>query len=142
MIKKMALPAILILAVAILGASVASAIKKHNAIFALDDMAAGIYAIEQEIHTAVDEIFQEYEIEVPDEESSSTIKGRRPRADLTNEQRTAIREKVVEMRKAGADRKEIRNAVVQMLKDYGIEVPDGGFRRIRGRQPKFRDRNI
>ena len=52
---------------------------------------------------------------------------------LTDEQRTAIHEKVAEMREADATREEIRTAMAEMLKEDGIEVPDEWMtRRERG----------
>ncbi|MGD9401867.1 MAG: hypothetical protein PVF95_06335 [bacterium] len=43
---------------------------------------------------------------------------------MTEEQRGALHEKVEEMREAGADREEIREAVNAMLESWGIEVPE------------------
>ena len=136
MIRKIVLPAILFLAIAVLGASVANAIVRRYALHALEGMAADGYKMGQGIRTAVEEIsqiFQEYEIEVPGssrgmgdsphKESRRIGDGRRYHADLTDEQRIAIREKVAEMRESGAKREEIRTTVVEMLKEYGIEVP-------------------
>jgi hypothetical protein len=135
MVRTTILPAILFLAVAIIGASVANAIVKHYALHALENISADGYAIGQEIETAVGEIsqiFQEYGIEVPGKESRRS----RPRADLTDEQRTAIRERVGEMRRTDATREEIRTAVMEMLKEYGVQIPDRGFRLPRGRNPR------
>ena len=42
---------------------------------------------------------------------------------LTEEQREAIHEKVMEMRKAGASHNEIQDAVREMLEGWGIEPP-------------------
>ena len=43
---------------------------------------------------------------------------------LTEEQRTAVREKVKEMREAGASKEEIRKEIGTMLKEFGVELPD------------------
>ena len=99
MVRRIVLPAILFLIVAILGASVANAIGRRYALNTLEDMTADMYTIEQEIRTTMEGIFQEYGIEVPDKKSHNVNKGRHHHADLTDEQRTAIREKVAEMRK-------------------------------------------
>ena len=123
MVGRIVLPAILFLVVAIIGASVANAIVKRYALHALENVAADGYAIGQEIQTAVEEIsqiFHEYGIEVSDKGAHRVGRVSRPHADLTDEQRIAIREKVAEMRESGAKREEIRTTVVEMLKRYGI----------------------
>jgi Spy/CpxP family protein refolding chaperone len=43
--------------------------------------------------------------------------------NLTKEQREAIHDKVMEMREAGASRKEIHEALREMLEGYGVELP-------------------
>ncbi|MGB7062937.1 MAG: hypothetical protein WBF13_11375, partial [Candidatus Zixiibacteriota bacterium] len=45
-------------------------------------------------------------------------------ANLTQEQREAVQEKTKEMRSQGATREEIRAAKAEMLKGYGIELPE------------------
>lgn len=45
-------------------------------------------------------------------------------SNLTDEQREAVREKMEEMREQGATPEEIHTAVAEMLKGYGIEVPE------------------
>jgi DNA-binding transcriptional regulator YhcF (GntR family) len=76
----------------------------------------------EEIHTLVSEMLKGYGIEVPRD-----WKGPHGPigfgANLTDEQREAIREKIREMKSQGAKREEIRTAVAEMLKGYGIEVP-------------------
>jgi len=54
---------------------------------------------------------------------------------LTEEQREVVKEKVEELRSQDASREEIRTAVAELLKGYGIELPEhqgkgprGGFR--------------
>jgi uncharacterized protein YoaH (UPF0181 family) len=56
-------------------------------------------------------------------------------SNLTQEQRQAVNEKVIELRDQGATREEIRTAVAEILEGYGIELPEdwgeghrGGFR--------------
>ena len=58
-------------------------------------------------------------------------------ADMTQEQREAVRDMIQEMRDQGATREEIRSAVAEMLEGYGIEVPENwpgpfGFGHNRG----------
>ncbi|MBC8228165.1 hypothetical protein H8E77_01290, partial [bacterium] len=84
-------------------------------------------ASRQEIREVVAEMLTEYGIEVPDAWFNRLGKGNYLCADLTDEQRTAIEEKVTEMKEAGASRTEIREAVAEMLAEYGIEVPDTWF---------------
>jgi len=134
MIRRTALPAILILAAVILGAFVANAIGGRYALHALEGMAADVRTTGQEIQTTVEEIFQGYGIEILDRGSHRTSGGHYRRINLTDGQRTAIREKVAEMREAGAAREEIRTAVTEMLRKYGIEVTGKRFRRIEGRE--------
>jgi DNA-binding transcriptional regulator YhcF (GntR family) len=79
-------------------------------------------ATREEIHTAVAKILKGYGIEVPEKWD----KGHRPNGwgvNLTDEQRVAIREKVREMRSQGAKRKEIRAAVAEMIRGFGIKSP-------------------
>ena len=57
-------------------------------------------------------------------------------AELTEEQREAIREKIDQMRSEGATRKEIHAAAGEMLEQYGIEVPEG-WGKGRGRMGFF-----
>ncbi len=97
-------------------------------------------ATREEIHEAVAEMLKGYGIEMPED-----WKG--PRgfrggfgpgpggfwADLTDEQREAVQEKREEMRSQGATREEIHEAVAEMLKGYGVDLPEGwkaprGFR--------------
>jgi hypothetical protein len=47
--------------------------------------------------------------------------------NLTADQRSAIREKAETMRNDGSSREEIHQAVLQMLKDYGINPPEKYF---------------
>ncbi|MCK4417978.1 MAG: T9SS type A sorting domain-containing protein, partial [Candidatus Latescibacteria bacterium] len=84
----------------------------------------------EEIHTAVAEMLKGYGIEVPEDWPGPH--GRRGFGpgpggffeDLTKEQRESIHEKIKEMRDQDATREEIHTAVAEMLKGYGIEVPE------------------
>ena len=53
-------------------------------------------------------------------------------AKLTEEQRTAIREKVEALKAEGKSREEIRAARSEMLKEYGVDVPERGQRQRPG----------
>jgi DNA-binding transcriptional regulator YhcF (GntR family) len=84
----------------------------------------------EEIHTAVAEMLKGYGIEVPADSVGPQGRGGFGPGpggfwkNLTKEQREAIQEKIKEMRSQSASREEIRTAVVEMLKGYGIEVPE------------------
>ena len=47
--------------------------------------------------------------------------------DLTEEHRDAIRQKVQEMRAAGASREQIKAEITTMLQGFGVEVPERQF---------------
>jgi len=85
-------------------------------------------ATREEIHSAVAEMLKGYGIEVPEDWHGPKGFGHGKagfKANLTDEQREAIREKKEEMRSQGATREEIHAAVAEMLKGYGIDVPEG-----------------
>jgi len=100
-------------------------------------------ASREEIHAAIAEMLKGYGIEVPDDWNGPPPSGH-PwgdfGADLTDEQRQALREKKEELRAQGATREEIHAAIAEMLKGYGIEVPEsrpgwhgpGGFGHLNG----------
>jgi uncharacterized membrane-anchored protein len=80
-------------------------------------------ATHEEIHATVSEMFEEYGIELPEHWGER----RRPMgflAELTEEQRQAIREKMKRMRSEGATREEIHATVSEMLEKYGIELAE------------------
>jgi DNA-binding transcriptional regulator YhcF (GntR family) len=79
-------------------------------------------ASREEIHSAVAEMLKGYGIEVPNDSAGPHGPGGFWK-DLTKEQREAVQEKIKEMRSQGAKEEEIRAAVVEMLKGYGIDVP-------------------
>jgi len=89
-------------------------------------------ASRQEIHTEVTKILREYGVEIPDEFKGHHVKrGHRPLRgfmhfsdELTDEQRANIREKAKSMHEEGASREEIHTEIGNMLKEYGVEVPD------------------
>ena len=76
----------------------------------------------EEIRAAVGEMLKGYGIERPERRARG--RGRRRLMEkLTEEQRKVVQEKTKKMRKDGADRKEIRAAIGEMLKGYGVELP-------------------
>ena len=80
----------------------------------------------EEMRTTIDEMLKSYGIEIPPD-SLRPPPGPGPAGfwgDLTEEQREAIQTKIKEMRKQNATREEIHSAVVEMLKGYGIDVPE------------------
>jgi TRAP-type C4-dicarboxylate transport system substrate-binding protein len=85
-------------------------------------------ATPEEIHTTMAEMLKEYGIEVPEDlERPHGPGGPGPGGfwkDLTEEQREAVQEKMKEMRDQGATPEEIHTAMAEMLKGYGIEVPE------------------
>ena len=77
----------------------------------------------EEIHAAVAEMLKGYGIEVPEDWAGPHGRGGFWE-DLTKEQREAVREKISEMRNQDATPEEIHAAVAELLKGYGIEVPE------------------
>jgi DNA-binding transcriptional regulator YhcF (GntR family) len=87
-------------------------------------------ATREEIHTQVSEMLKGYGVEAPDMQRGLE---RRLAAipELNDEQRQDVQEKVTQMREAGKSREEIHTEVRQMLKGYGVEIPDRPPRRER-----------
>jgi DNA-binding transcriptional regulator YhcF (GntR family) len=85
-------------------------------------------ATREEIHTQVSDMLKGYGVEVPGIERGLE---RRLAAipELSDEQRQAVQKKVTQMREAGKSREEIHMEVRQMLRDYGVEIPDRPPRR-------------
>lgn len=94
-------------------------------------------ATREKIRMAVAEMLEGFGVDAPEEWFSYRGNGVGYYfcADLTDEQRTAIHDKVVEMREAGATREKIRTAVAEMLEEFGVELPEdwAEYRGIRGR---------
>ncbi len=79
----------------------------------------------EEVHSAVAQMLKGYGIELPEHWGKGFPRGpRRFLSQLTTEQRQALREKVKEMGDQGASPEEIHKTVTEMLKGYGIEVPE------------------
>jgi len=87
-------------------------------------------ATREEIHTAITEMFEEYGIQPPENwPPTGDLRGLghgpdRFWADLTEEQRQAVHDKMEEMREQGATREEIHTAIKELLEGYGIELPE------------------
>ncbi len=103
-------------------------------------------ASRKEVRAKVAEMLKAYGVEMPPD----GFKRHGPRglgpwdpcftADLTDEQRTAIRETTKKMRSQGATRQEIRTQVDEMLKGYGIEWPQGLSRLTDEQRKAVRDK--
>jgi len=89
-------------------------------------------ASREEIHAEVMNMLKEYGVEIP--EDFKDFRGKRGHKrgrgfmhfadELTDKQRATIREKTKTMHEQGASRKEIHTQIGNMLKEYGIDVPD------------------
>ena len=75
-------------------------------------------ASKQEIHQAVAGLFEGWGIECPQRRPGQGIF-----QQLTPEQREQLKAKIAEMKEAGASKEEIHQAVVEMLKDWGVKRP-------------------
>jgi hypothetical protein len=83
-------------------------------------------ATREEIHAAVQALFDEWGIERPEYKKGCGRKGHGDMfKDLTPEQQQAVKDLTKEMRKDGATRHEIRDAVKQLLEDWGVDGDDG-----------------
>jgi DNA-binding transcriptional regulator YhcF (GntR family) len=80
-------------------------------------------ASRKEIHEALREMLEGYGVEMPEGGPEHPGHHGRFGENLTEEQREAIHDKVMEMREAGASRKEIHEALREMLEGYGVELP-------------------
>lgn len=78
-------------------------------------------ATREEIRTEVGTMLEDWGIEVPERTGERSGRSDGPFADLSEEQRAAIRETIKTMREDGATREEIRTAVLQ---EHGIELPE------------------
>ena len=75
----------------------------------------------QEIHSAIDDMLQECGIQV------SQCSGDRPdppwMGDLTEQQKETLKQRIKELKAAGANPQEVRSAIDEMLQQWGIQVP-------------------
>ena len=82
-------------------------------------------ATPEEIQTAVREMLAGYGIQLPENPGIGGRGGFRPfLSKLSDEQRETVLGKIKEMRSQGASREEIRATVSEMLKGYGILLPE------------------
>jgi hypothetical protein len=87
-------------------------------------------ASREEIHEAVSELFAEWGIEMPERpgDPGSRRGGRGEREGLgdrlTEEQRAALHSTMLQVWRDGASREEIHAAVVGLLEEWGIELPE------------------
>ena len=143
MLRKITLTATLILSIAIISVSKVDARRGRNTLNRFnDETKAAIQervtelreagASREEIRVAIAELFEGFGIEAPEKPNRSgraKLPGSgRLQLSLTDEQRTAIREKIEEMREAGASRKEIRAAAAGLFEEFGVnlsEKPNG-----------------
>jgi len=80
-------------------------------------------AAREEIHAEVSEMLKGYGVEMP--EGRGAFRGHQAvLSRLTEEQRLSVRKKIGKMREAGKSREEIHAQVREMLRGYGVEVPD------------------
>jgi Spy/CpxP family protein refolding chaperone len=83
----------------------------------------------EEIHAAVAEMCKGWGVEMPQRGQGQGGPGGARNgfgANLTEEQRTQVQAKVKEMRQAGAQPEEIRAAVQELLKGWGVQPPQRG----------------
>ena len=99
--------------------------EQREALHAMVEQMREAGASREEIRTAVHEMLQGWGIEVPEGRRGHRGRMKEVFEQLTEEQRTAIHDMVVEMREAEATREEIRAAVREMLEGYGVELPEG-----------------
>ncbi len=82
-------------------------------------------ATHEEMRTAAYALLTSWGIELPDTTACPGIGIHRENHEdeLMQEQRVAVRAKIKEMRIAGKSRKEIHDAVAEILKGFGVELP-------------------
>lgn len=83
----------------------------------------------EEIHHEIRKMLEIYGVEVPDHLFKRPPRGMRHGweflpAELTAEQEQAIKEKVKSMRESDATREEIHDTITQMMKEFGVEIPE------------------
>jgi len=99
-------------------------------------------ATREEIHTAIEEMLQSWGIEIPEKPDGRPGFRRFAHhsdgvfAQLTEEQRKTVHEKIKAMREQNATPKEIKEAVKEILQGYGIQLPENWEER--GRFPFMR----
>jgi len=81
-------------------------------------------ATREEIQKARREMLEGYGVELPENWGKRSGYGLDLDDNLTEEQQTALHDKVTEMKEAGAAREEIQKTVGAMLEGYGVELPE------------------
>jgi beta-phosphoglucomutase-like phosphatase (HAD superfamily) len=102
-------------------------------------------ASREKIRDAVKEMFEKYDVDFPDDmKGFQGMRGARHGRgfmsfsdQLSEDQKTTIKEKVESLRDQGASREEIHTEVMALLKEYGVDIPEDfkGFRVKRGHKP-------
>jgi len=90
----------------------------------------------EEIKAAVAELFKGWGLEMPERglrqggqgQGGPGGPGKGLGANLTEEQKTQLHAKIKEMRDAGAKPEEIKAAVAELFKGWGLEMPERGLR--------------
>ncbi|UCD38784.1 MAG: T9SS type A sorting domain-containing protein [Fidelibacterota bacterium] len=102
--------------------------EQKAAVHELIDSMREAGATREEIHTAVVELLGSWGIEVPAGPGPGHGRHGRPgfMHQLTDEQQAAIRELRRTMRAEGATREEIHAAVIALLNEWGIDLPEDG----------------
>ena len=86
----------------------------------------------EEIHTAVTDLFTSWGIDAPEFRLGSRRRGPGHWAEqLTEQQRTELRELVSGLRDNNASREEIHAAVTELFTSWGIDLPDQRLGRLR-----------
>jgi len=87
-------------------------------------------ASREEIHDAVAALFAEWGVELPEHPGPNS-------ALLTDEQKETLHARIMELKDQGASREEIRDAVNELFKEWGIERPAKHFGRKDQRRGMF-----
>jgi len=82
----------------------------------------------EEIKAAIAELYKGWGIEMPQRGEGGQGNGNGLGANLTEEQRTQLQAKIKELRAADAKPEDIRAAVAELYKAWGIEMPKHGER--------------
>lgn len=82
-------------------------------------------ATPEETRAAVVAMLKDWGVEAPQGQRAGQGQGREWMAKLTAEQRDQVQAKLKELRAAGKTREEIKTAVAEMLKGWGVEVGAG-----------------
>ena len=90
----------------------------------------------EEIKQTIDQMLQGFGIDPVQRKGKKRGQGQNPFDQLTEEKKSQVDTKVIEMREAGANRREIRKQIHSMLEGFGLEASQkkkGGKRGFRGK---------